>query len=55
VPLGEGDAPIERTLALLREHGYGGDLVLQVARGADGEELEWARRNAARVRELWAA
>jgi L-ribulose-5-phosphate 3-epimerase len=55
VPLGEGDAQIGSVLGLLRERGYGGDLVLQVARGRDGDELDWARRNARTVRELWTA
>lgn len=55
VPLGEGDARIGELLGLLRERGYSGDLVLQVARGRDGDEVEWARRNARTVRELWEA
>jgi hexulose-6-phosphate isomerase len=54
VPLGEGDAQIGLALGLLRERGYGGDVVLQVARDEDGAEPAWARRNAAIVRELWA-
>jgi hexulose-6-phosphate isomerase len=54
VPLGEGDAELEVALGTLRARGYAGDVVLQVARGTDGDEMEWARRNAAIVRELWA-
>lgn len=45
VPLGEGDAPLGATFARLREAGYRGDLVLQVARGDRGDEVRWARAN----------
>jgi L-ribulose-5-phosphate 3-epimerase len=55
VPLGEGHARIREQLGLLRKRGYSGDLVLQVARGRDGDEVELARRNAQAVRELWEA
>jgi hexulose-6-phosphate isomerase len=54
VPLGEGHAELEVALVTLRDRGYDGDVVLQVARGTDGDEVAWARRNAAVVRELWA-
>jgi hexulose-6-phosphate isomerase len=53
VPLGEGDAQLDVALGSLRDRGYQGDVVLQVARGADGDELAWARRNADIVRKLW--
>lgn len=45
VPLGSGDADLPTLLAGLARLGYQGDYVLQVARGADGHEVEWARRN----------
>jgi len=52
VPLGEGDADIELALRGLHDLGFEGDLVLQVVRAPDGREVNWARRNAAYVREL---
>jgi hexulose-6-phosphate isomerase len=45
VPLGEGAADLPATFAALERLGYDGDVVLQVARGADGDEVAWARRN----------
>lgn len=53
VPLGEGDAQLEVALGLIGERGYDGDVVLQVARGHEGDELAWARHNAEIVRGLW--
>ena len=47
VPLGTGDADIPALLAALAALSYGGDFVLQVARGPAGEEVEWARHNLA--------
>jgi hexulose-6-phosphate isomerase len=49
VPLGAGDADFDALFAGLRSLGYSGDFVLQVARGPEGEEIEWARRNRAFV------
>jgi hexulose-6-phosphate isomerase len=50
VPLGAGDANIPALLAGLAAVSYGGDFVLQAARGPDGEEIEWARHNVAYLR-----
>ena len=36
-----------RFLPGLAAHSYAGDFVLQVARGVEGEEIAWARANAA--------
>ncbi len=47
VPLGTGDADLEAVFKGLRRLNYGGDLVLQVARGQAGDEVAWARRNVA--------
>jgi L-ribulose-5-phosphate 3-epimerase len=47
VPLGQGDADIPALLAGLAHLQYRGDFVLQVARAAPGEEVEWARHNRA--------
>jgi L-ribulose-5-phosphate 3-epimerase len=52
VPLGEGDtdfAALFDALAVIR---YQGDFILQVARGADGRELDWARHNARTARQM---
>jgi hexulose-6-phosphate isomerase len=45
VPLGQGNANFRSLFAEIRRTGYGGDFVLQVARGAAGEEVEWTRQN----------
>ena len=49
VPLGTGDADLAALFSELAALGYTGDYVLQVARGAVGEEVEWARQNRAFV------
>jgi hexulose-6-phosphate isomerase len=45
VPLGTGDAKIPLLLSELRRIGYGGDFVMQIARGVAGEEVAWIRQN----------
>jgi hexulose-6-phosphate isomerase len=45
VPLGSGDADFPALFASIRESGYQGPWVLQVARGVPGEEVKWAREN----------
>ena len=45
MPLGEGDADIPALLSGLAAIAYRGDFVLQVARGAAGDEVGWARQN----------
>lgn len=45
VPLGEGDTDFAAVFACLRAVNYSGDFILQVARGIEGDELEWTRRN----------
>ena len=52
VPLGSGDADLPELVRLLRERSYAGNLVLQVARGETGKEVEWARQNKAYVERL---
>jgi L-ribulose-5-phosphate 3-epimerase len=54
VPLGEGDADLELVFALLHERGWNRPLVLQLARGQDGDEEAKVRADADRVRRLWA-
>jgi len=43
VPLGTGNADIRGLLAGLHRLGYSGDLILQVARGESGHEVDWVR------------
>ncbi|HEX3848276.1 MAG TPA: sugar phosphate isomerase/epimerase family protein [Steroidobacteraceae bacterium] len=52
VPLGEGDADFAALFDALGRCGYRGDFVLQVARGTEGAELEWARHNAQAARRM---
>jgi len=47
VPLGSGDADFPALFAALREFGYDGPWLLQVARGTSGDEVTWARQNKA--------
>jgi len=54
VPLGEGDADLPLVFSLLRQVNYRGDLILQVARSASGDEVAWARHNRAIVSRLLA-
>ena len=48
-PLGEGDADLAAVFAGLRRLNYRGDFILQAARGTEGDEVAWARRNLAYV------
>lgn len=52
VPLGEGDADFNSLFSALRAIDYRRDFILQVARGVEREELEWARENAKKARAL---
>jgi len=54
VPLASGDTDFKALFKCLGEVGYGGDFVLQVARGASGDEVAWARMNRAFVLEFLA-
>jgi L-ribulose-5-phosphate 3-epimerase len=45
VPLGSGDADFKALFKCLDDVAYQGDFVLQVARGAIGDEVAWARKN----------
>jgi L-ribulose-5-phosphate 3-epimerase len=48
-PLGEGSANFNHVFECIREIGYAGGLTLQVARGKDGEEVDWAKQQVAFV------
>jgi L-ribulose-5-phosphate 3-epimerase len=50
VPLGTGHADLPAFFEGLRTIGYRGDIILQVARGETGREVEWARQNLEFVR-----
>lgn len=54
VPLGQGSADLELVIALLRERDWQRPLVLQVARGETGQEVQTVRAAAEHVRGLWA-
>jgi hexulose-6-phosphate isomerase len=45
VPLGTGDADFPALIEGLKKVAYKGDFILQVARGASGDEVAWARQN----------
>ena len=45
VPLGTGDADFQALADSLKAIGYTGDFILQAARGANGDEVAWARQN----------
>jgi L-ribulose-5-phosphate 3-epimerase len=51
VPLGTGDANIPLLLSSLKALSYEGDFVLQTARSTAGEEIEWACKNVAYLRQ----
>jgi hexulose-6-phosphate isomerase len=51
VPLGSGDTDLSHRLRTLLAEGYSGTFVLEAARGEAGDELAWARRNLAVVRQ----
>ena len=53
VPLGTGDADLTAVGECLRDVGYQGDVVLQVARGVPDGEVEWAVHNRAVLERLW--
>lgn len=49
VPLGTGDADLPVVFECLRDLDYNGDVIMQVARGVDGDELAWAEQNRATI------
>jgi L-ribulose-5-phosphate 3-epimerase len=52
VPLGKGNTDFAGLFRCLRSVNYAGDFILQVARGVDGQELEWARGNVSIARKM---
>lgn len=55
VPLGTGSADFTAVFSGLRKLGYDTGFVLQVARGAAGDEVAWASKNREWVLSRWAA
>jgi hexulose-6-phosphate isomerase len=51
VALGAGDVNFDEFACHLRAISYSGAFILEVARGGAGEELDWAKKNLAFVRE----
>jgi hexulose-6-phosphate isomerase len=49
-PLGQGSADFADIFASIQRIHYAGGFTLQVARGEDGDEVNWAMRQAAFVR-----
>lgn len=45
VKLGTGDADFPALAESLKKYSYTGDFILQVARGAPGDEVNWAKQN----------
>jgi hexulose-6-phosphate isomerase len=54
VPVGTGNADFAATFAELRARAYTGHFVLQVARGTEGDETAWIKKNAEDARK-WIA
>jgi hexulose-6-phosphate isomerase len=53
MPLGKGSADLPGVFACMREIGYHRPVTLQVARGADGDEVAWIRGQLAFVHQYW--
>ncbi|HMG84851.1 MAG TPA: TIM barrel protein [Terracidiphilus sp.] len=49
-PLGHGSADFADVFSSIRRIGYSGGFTLQVARGQDGDEVNWAKQQAAFIR-----
>ena len=52
-PLGEGSADFDDVFTSIRKIGYSGGFTLQVARGVDGDEVNWIRQQLAFLRRYW--
>jgi len=52
-PLGEGSADFEDVFQSIRNIGYRGGFTLQVARGQDGDEVNWIRKQLEFVHRFW--
>jgi L-ribulose-5-phosphate 3-epimerase len=52
-PLGEGSADFDDVFASIRKIGYSGEFTLQVARGKDGDEVNWIKQQLAFLHRYW--
>jgi L-ribulose-5-phosphate 3-epimerase len=52
-PLGEGSADFDDVFASIRSINYSGGFTLQVARGENGDEVNWIKRQMEFVRRYW--
>ncbi len=52
-PLGQGSANFEDVFSALRRIGYTGSFTLQAARGEDGGEVNWIRKQLEFIRTFW--
>jgi len=53
MPLGEGSADLPSVFACMKQIGYNRPITLQVARGEDGDEVNWIRRQLAFIHRYW--
>jgi L-ribulose-5-phosphate 3-epimerase len=53
MPLGQGSADFADVFASLNRIGYDRGLTLQVARGKDGDEVDWIRQQLTFIRRYW--
>lgn len=52
VPLGQGDSDLNTCFAGLAKGGFSGPLILQIARGDDGDEAVWIKMHYQKVQEI---
>ncbi len=52
-PLGDGSADFDDVFIGIRKIGYSGGFTLQVARGVDGDEVNWIKQQIAFLRRYW--
>jgi L-ribulose-5-phosphate 3-epimerase len=53
MPLGEGSADLPSVFACMKQIDYERPITLQVARGEDGDEVNWIRRQLAFIHRYW--
>jgi L-ribulose-5-phosphate 3-epimerase len=53
MPLGEGSADLPSVFACMKQIGYDRPVTVQVARGKDGDEVSWIRRQLAFILQYW--
>lgn len=53
-PLGQGSADFDDVFRSIRKIGYRGGITLQTARGRDGDEVDWIKKQVAFIRRYWA-